>query len=42
MATFGTLARDPAAYLRLNGVTEEIVDALMKGLNESKSLADRR
>ncbi|MBK3801142.1 hypothetical protein GAY33_18250 [Azospirillum brasilense] len=39
MATFGALARDPAAYFRLNGATEEIVDALMKGLNESKSLA---
>lgn len=42
MATFTTLARDPAAYFRLNGATEEIVDALMKGLNESKSLVDAR
>jgi len=42
MATFGALARDPAAYFRLNGATEEIVDALMKGLNESKSLVGAR
>jgi len=42
MATFDTLARDPAAYFRLNGATEDIVEVLMNGLNESKSLVDAR
>jgi hypothetical protein len=35
MSAVGSLARDPAAFLRRHGATDEIVDALMGGLRKA-------
>lgn len=34
------LARDPAAYLRRAGATDQIIDALLKGLEKARSVAE--
>ncbi|MEJ8574555.1 hypothetical protein [Microbaculum marinum] len=39
MAASGPLARDPAAYLRRHGATQEIVAALMAGLDKARRIA---
>ena len=33
------ISRDPAAFLRRNGATDEIIDALLTGLNRAKHIA---
>jgi Flp pilus assembly protein TadD len=39
MAEYESLARDPAAYFRRQGATDEIVDALVVGLQQARRIA---
>jgi hypothetical protein len=39
LATFKTLAPDPAAYMRRHGATKEIVEPLLAGLARSRAVA---
>lgn len=41
MSAFEPLARDPAAYFRRHGATDEIVDALVGGLAHARQVAER-
>jgi hypothetical protein len=41
LSEFKPLSRDPAAYMRRHGATDEIVDVIMVGLKKAREVASR-